>query len=165
MPQLDHDRYSAYLNQHLFASDAGMRAFQAAADSWGDNAYGQVFATIHEELKDSRARVVDLIEGWGYQVSTARTLLSGVAQLAGRLNPLNPSRDADSDTGQLEVDSLVGAVRTQRMMWETLDALRVVDDRVDAEFVRAMLARCDSQIQRICEVSAATAPARFTIAD
>lgn len=163
--QLDHDKYAAYLNQHLLASDAGMRAFEAAAHSWADTPYASVFSGISDELEVSRSQLIALIERLGYKVSRTRTVLSGAAEVAGRVNPLNPLRSTDSKGTQLELDSLVGAVRTQAMMWETLLALVDVDPRLDAAELSELVERCASQRNRVREVSAKTAAARFTVAD
>lgn len=159
---LDGDRYAAYLNQHLVASDSGINAFRAAAQSWHDTPYEDVFATIADELEDSRAHLIALIERLGYSVSKARNLVSGAAEAAGRINPLNPTRSSDGRGTQMELDSLVGAVRTQAMMWETLEVLLTVDPRLDAAEIAELLERCRSQRDRVRRVSAETAVERFT---
>lgn len=160
--ELDHDKYAAYLNQHLFAADAGVQAFKAAADTWKGTEWESSFLQLHEELKDSHAKVKVLITDLGYEISTLRNVASGLAAVAGRLNPINLFRNEDGRATQVEFDALAGAVRAQQMMWDTLGVLSEIDDRLDAEFCRSMVERCEDQRGRILKINAATAHSRFT---
>lgn len=160
--ELDHDKYSAYLNQHLTASDAGVKAFKAAAETWGDTPWEQVFLQLNSELEGSHDKVKALIARLGYEVSTTRTILAGVAEVAGRFNPLNLTRDNDGLMTQMEFDGLAGALRAQQMMWETLVVLSEIDDRLDRAECQAMVDLCEDQRRRVVEASADTAIARFT---
>ena len=160
--ELDHDKYSAYLNQHLTASDAGVKAFKAAAETWGDTPWEQVFLQLNPELEGSHDKVKALIARLGYEVSTTRTILAGVAEVAGRFNPLNLTRDNDGLMTQMEFDGLAAALRAQQMMWETLVVLSEIDDRLDRAECQAMVDLCEDQRRRVVEASADTAIARFT---
>lgn len=160
--ELDHDKYSAYLNQHLFAADAGVQAFKAAADTWKDTKWESSFLQLHEELKDSHAKVKALISDLGYETSTLRNVASGLAAVAGRLNPINLLRNEDGIATQAEFDALAGAVRAHQMMWDTLVVLSQIDERLDAEFCRSMVERCEDQRRRIIEINEETVHARFT---
>lgn len=161
--ELDHDKYSAYLNQHLVAADAGVEAFKAAADTWAGTEWEATFLQLHKELNDSHDEVERLIKDLGYELSTGRTLLAGVAKAAGRLNPINVTRNADGTMTQMELDALVAAVRAQQMMWETLLLLGSVDPRLDKTFSQTMIDRCADQRARVVRVSTATAVDRFTL--
>lgn len=161
--ELDHDKYSAYLNQHLVAADAGVQAFSAAADTWTDTEWEATFRQLHDELEDSHTKLKELIERLGYEISTVRNIVSGVAAVAGRLNPLNITRNKDGLMTQAEFDALAAAVRGQQMMWETLKVLSEIDDRLDADDCQAMIERCEDQRGRVLEANAATAKARFTV--
>ena len=160
--ELDHDKYSAYLNQHLTASDAGVKAFKAAAETWKDTPWEQVFLQLNTELEGSHDKVKALIARLGYEVSTTRTILAGVAEVAGRFNPLNLTRDNDGLMTQMEFDGLAAALRAQQMMWETLVVLSEIDDRLDRAECQAMVDLCEDQRRRVVEASADTAIARFT---
>ena len=161
--ELDHDKYSAYLNQHLTASDAGVKAFKAAAETWGDTPWEQVFLQLNSELEGSHDKVKALIARLGYEVSTTRTILAGVAEVAGRFNPLNLTRDNDGLMTQMEFDGLAAALRAQQMMWETLVVHAEVDSRLDKALCQSMIDRCVDQRTRVVVVSTATAVDRFTV--
>ncbi|AQP44939.1 hypothetical protein [Tessaracoccus flavus] len=160
--ELDHDKYSAYLNQHLVAADAGVKAFKAAADTWEGTPLQAVFEQLHRELEQSHDKVKALIERLGYDVSMTRNLVAGVAHVAGRLNPLNFTRNSDGLMTQMEFDALAAAVRAQQMMWETLVVLSDVDDRLDRAEMQAMVDLCEDQRARVVKASAETAVERFT---
>lgn len=160
---LDHDKYAAYLNQHLVAADSGVKAFKAAAHTWAGTPSEAVFRQLHDELSDSHATVKRLIKDLGYKISTRRNLVAGLAQLAGRLNPLNLTRNRDGKMAQLEFDVLAGANRAQQMMWETLLVLADVDDRLDKDLCRSMIDRCEDQRARVLKTSQETALDRFTV--
>lgn len=159
--ELDHDKYSAYLNQHVVAADAGVKAFKAAADTWAGTPYEAVFQQLGDELADSHATVKGLMEQLGYEISTARKVVAGLAQAAGRVNPLNLTRDHAGRMTQSELDSLATAIRAQQMMWETLVVLADVDDRLDKAFCQSMVDRCENQRERVVNVSRETAVDRF----
>lgn len=161
--ELDHDKYSAYLNQHLTAADAGVEAFKAAADTWAGTEWEATFLQLHDELKDSHGEVERLIKGLGYEVSSGRTLMAGMAKVAGRLNPINFTRNDDGQMTQIELDALAAAVRAQQMMWETLVVLAEVDSRLDKALCQSMIDRCVDQRTRVVVVSTATAVDRFTV--
>lgn len=159
---LDHDKYSAYLNQHLVAADAGVKAFRAAADTWHATPYEQVFLQLHDELAESHEQVRQLIERLGYEVSTTRNVVAGLVQAAGRLNPLNPTRSHHGLMTQSELDALAAAIRAQQMMWETLVVLADIDRRLDKDWCQSMIERCEDQRGRVLKVSQDTAIDRFT---
>lgn len=160
--ELDHDKYSAYLNHHLVAADAGVQAFAAAASTWEGTQWEHVFAELHEELEGSKQHLAKLIERLGYEVSTARNVVQGIVEVAGRLNPLNITRNNDGLMTQTEIDALAGAVRAQQMMWETLLVLADIDDRLDADDCQRMVEKCEDQRGRVLQVNRATAKDRFT---
>lgn len=160
--ELDHDKYSAYLNHHLLAADAGVQAFAAAADTWEGTPWESTFRELHEELAGSKDHLTDLMEKLGYEVSTGRQLVKGLVEVVGRINPLNITRSKDGLMTQSEIDALAGAVRAQQMMWETLLVLADVDERLDAADCQRMIERCEDQRGRVLEVNRATAQDRFT---
>lgn len=160
--ELDHDKYSAYLNQHLVAADAGVRAFAAAGDTWKDTQWEATFRQLHDELEDSHTKLKELIERLGYRISMVRNVVAGVAAVAGRVNPLNFTRNNDGLMTQEELDALAAALRGQQMMWETLVVLADIDDRLDKAECQTMVERCESQRDRVRTVSETTVKDRFT---
>ena len=60
--ELDHDKYSAYLNQHLFAADAGVQAFKAAADPsrWPEHGDAWQAAKLYYHMGFHRRRYAAL---------------------------------------------------------------------------------------------------------
>ncbi len=160
--QFDHDKYSAYLNQHLVAADAGVQAFKAAADTWQGTRWAAMFDQLHTEEIDSHAKVMALVESLGYEISTTRNVLSGVVAAVGRFNPLNPTRSRDGQMAQAEIDSLVSAIRAQQTMWDNLTVLADIDDRLDKADCTTMIERCKDQRARVRDMSQATIKERFT---
>ncbi len=160
--ELDHNKYSAYLNQHLVAADAGVESFKAAADTWEGTKWAATFDQLHTEEIESHAKVEALIESLGYKVSTTRNVLSGVVAAAGRFNPLNPTRSRDGRMAQAEIDSLISAIRAQQTMWETLTVLADIDNRLDKAECIQMIERCEDQRARVFNMSQETVKERFT---
>ncbi len=160
--QFDHDKYSAYLNQHLVAADAGVQSFKAAEVTWEGTPWAAMFDQLHTEETESHAKVKALIESLGYEISTTRNVLSGVVAAVGRFNPLNPTRSHDGQMTQAEIDSLVAAIRAQQMMWETLTVLADIDDRLNKADCTQMIDRCKDQRARVCDMNRATVKERFT---
>ncbi len=164
-PKLDHDKYAAYLNQHLVAADGGVESFKAAANTWAGTAWAEVFEQLYKEEQESHAKVKALIESLGYDISAARNAVAGLAAAAGRFNPLNPTRDRNGRMSQAELDALVTAIMGQQAMWETLAVLSEMDPRLDATDCTSMIERCEDQRRRVRVVSQETAKERFTQAD
>ena len=159
--QFDHDKYSAYLNQHLVAADAGVELFKAAATTWRETRWSATLDELHDEEVQAHARVKDLIESLGYDISSVRNAVSGAVAAMGRHNPLNPTRSREGRMTQAEMDALLSAIRGQQAMWETLVVLAGIDDRLDEADCARMVAVCEDQQARVRDMSQATVRERF----
>ncbi|HEX2857894.1 MAG TPA: hypothetical protein VHO26_10545 [Propionibacteriaceae bacterium] len=161
--ELNHENYEAYLNQHLVSADGGVKLFKAAEHTWAGTSLESVFRELHDELTDSHAQVKNLIERLGYQVSAWRNVSAGLAEVVGLVNPVNFTRHPYGKLAQPQLDSLAAAIRAQQMLWETLVVLADVDDRLDKEWCRSMIARCEDQRARVAKASSETVLTRFTV--
>ncbi len=160
--QLDHTKYAAYLNQHLLAADAGVKAFKAAAQTWEGTPWAATLEQLYKEETESHAKTRALIQRLGYGPGTTRTILHRLAATAGRFNPINITRNREGRMTQVELESLISATRAQQSMWETLTVLATIDNRLDGPDCEKMVRRCQNQRARVVSVSTETVVERFT---
>ena len=159
--QIDHRLYAAYLNEHLLASEAGVKAFAAAADTWEGTEHRSAFLSLARQIDADKRDLLSMMLRLGYRPHPVKKLLTAAANTLGRLNPVNIFRSKKGGMTQLELDVLVGMVRTKQMMWETLQLVADVDERLDRAFIADLERRAEDQIRQIREVNAETCVRRF----
>jgi len=157
----DHRLYSAYLNEHLLASEAGVKAFKAAADTWEGTEYRSVFLDLVRQIDDDKRDLVRLMSTLGYRPHPVKQALTLAANALGRINPVNLMRSKKGGMTQLELDVLVGMVTAKKMMWETLTMLSAVDKRLDPAQLADLTRRAEDQIRQIRDVNTETYLRRF----
>lgn len=152
---------SNYLNGHLLASEGGLRAFNAAVRTWQDSAHEQSFSDLKHEIARDRRDLARIIRRLGFKPAAWKRVLTGIAQTAGELNPVNLLRQRGGSMSQLELDVLTGMVRTKLSMWDTLLKLAEHDSRLDTDLLRDLRRRAEEQIDELQRIAFETFDERF----
>ena len=160
-PTIDHELYSAYLNEHLLASESGVKAIRAAADTWDGTEYRAVFLDLAQQIDADKRDLLRIMAALGYKPSPVKEALTLAANTVGRFNPVNILRSKKAGMTQLELDVLVGMVRTKAMMWETLIMLADADKRLDPALLADLERRAEDQMRQIRGVNNETYRRRF----
>lgn len=161
MTALDDDLLSSYLTEHYLAAASGVRAFDAAAKSWEGTVHETTLRDLSRDIGEDREELRALIESLGFEIGTPTTAAAKVGEVAGRLNPLNPLRQRRVSATQIELEALVGAVRTKRCLWETLSLLVADEPGLPAQRITELTDRAKDQEERIFSIISATARERF----
>ncbi|NYF13520.1 hypothetical protein HDC34_001814 [Pseudoclavibacter sp. JAI123] len=157
----DHEVYAGYLNAHLLASEAGLRAFKSATATWAGTPHEETMRVLVAHIAADRRDLKTLIEGLGYQESFLKLWLTNGARLAGTFNPVNILRLRRRPSTQLELDMLTGMVRAKLSMWEALIAVQPRDPRLVLSGLEELLARSQAQIDLLQGISQDSVEERF----
>ncbi len=152
---------ATYLNEHLLASEAGIRAFNAAARTWEGTPHEAPLLALKEDLARDRRDLARLIQRLGFRPAGWKRLLTLAARAAGELNPVNALRLRRGSMAQLELDMLTGMVRGKLSMWDALLELAKDDARFDVGALQALKRRAEHQIAELQRISLATTRERF----
>lgn len=163
MPKLsDGDtRLATYLNEHLLASEGGLRAFNAAARTWEGTAHEAPLLALKDEIVRDRRDLARLIQRLGFRPAAWKRLLTGLFRTVGEFNPVNVFRRRRGSMAQLELDTLTGMVRAKLSMWDALLELAGEDARFDLRLLEGLKLRAEQQIAELQRISLATAHERF----
>ena len=152
---------AAYLNEHLLASEGGVRAFEAAARTFAGTPHEAALRALAGEIARDRRDLARIIQQLGMRQQGWKRLLTGVLRLGGSINPVNLLRRRRSSMAQFELDLLTGAVRAKQSMWDALLELADADPRLDRALLEALQLRADQQIAELQRVSRETVRERF----
>ena len=155
------EHLATYLNEHLLASEGGLRAFHAAARTWEGTAHEAPLLALKDELARDRKDLARLIQQLGFRPAGWKRLLTLAFRVIGELNPINFFRMRRGSMAQLELDTLTGMVRAKLSMWDALLELSENDPRFDVRLLQALKLRAEQQIAELQRISRATCRERF----
>lgn len=155
------EHLATYLNEHLLASEGGLRAFKAAADTWAGTPQEQTLRALVDEIDRDRRDLARIIQRLGFRPAGWKRMLTLGFAAIGRVNPVNLLRRRSGSMAQLELDVLTGAVRAKRSMWDALLEVAEHEPRLDRRLLADLQSRADQQIAELQRVALATARERF----
>ncbi|MCR8669610.1 hypothetical protein [Agrococcus sp. HG114] len=156
-----HANLSTYLNEHLLASEGGVRAFHAAAKTFEGSPHEQALLALADEVDRDRRDLARIIQGLGYRPKGWKRVLTVVLRAGGSVNPVNLLRLRRSSMAQFELDFLTGAVRAKLSMWQALLELSETDPRPDRALLDDLVRRAEHQIAELQRISRETVRERF----
>lgn len=156
-----HGNLSTYLNEHLLASEGGVKAFHAAAKTFEGTPHEQVLVALAEEVDRDRRDLAKIIQQLGYRPQGWKRALTLLLRAGGSVNPVNLLRMRRSSMTQLELDFLTGAVRGKLSMWQALIELSATDSRFDRALLDDLVRRSEHQIAEVQRISHETVRERF----
>lgn len=155
------DTLAVYLNEHLLASEGGVQAFKAAADTFKGTRHEAALRALSDEIDRDRRDLARIIQQLGFRPKGWKRLLTLVLRVGGRINPVNLLRLRHSSMAQFELDFLTGAVRAKRSMWDALLELAEDDPRQDRKLLLSLQLRADQQIAELQRINRETVRERF----
>lgn len=156
---LDRETLEDYLNQHLLGSRSGVKMFRTAADTWEGTPYAQRLVKLAEDVAADQQSLEELIARLGMKTPALQEAAGQVAEVAGRLNPVNLTRSKGNGWTQVELDLLQGALQAKAAMWDALAELADHTSELDrAEMERLYKVAQDQQaeVQKISEETLST---------
>lgn len=160
-PSVDREMLEDYLNQHLLGSRPGVQAFRAAAQTWADTPHEATLTRLAERVEARQDRLRALIESLGFSTPPTARALGAVAAAGGRLNPVNALRSRGTGWAQVELEVLMGALRSQTEMWRLLEHLAPYEPALDAAEMRRAQELTLEGVEQLQHVVDATLTERF----
>ncbi|MGO3135755.1 MAG: hypothetical protein ACTIJ7_06330 [Agrococcus casei] len=154
-------RLSAYLNEHLLASEGGLSAFDAASRTWAGTQHEAPLKALRDEIGRDRRDLALIIQRLGFRPSKLKRLFTGLMRAGGEVNPINLLRIRGGSMAQFELDVLTGMVRAKLSMWRTLMEVSEHWERLDADLLQDLADRAGQQIAELERISIETCHERF----
>ena len=154
---LSSDKLTIYLNDHLAGSTVGL---ELARRALGENR-GTEFETVLNELageiaedRDELGSILDLL---AIPRDRFKVAAGWIGEKLGRVK-LNGQRTGYSPLSRLlELEGLSAGVRAKRDLWRALREIAPGEPRLDQDRLERLIARADSQLERLATVQARAA--------
>lgn len=157
---MDHDLLVAHMQHHWTAATGGLAFFRRVAGSPIPEAEG-VIDRLAEEVAEDRESLRSLIEALGAAPTRLGALMGRGGELVGRLKPNGHVVRRSPLTDVIEVEALRTAVSGKRAGWDVLLDAAQDEARLDADLVRRLIDRADSQLERLAALHATVAHNRL----
>ncbi|WP_431860930.1 hypothetical protein [Micrococcus terreus] len=156
---LDRETLEDYLNQHLLGSRSGVKMFRTAAATWDGTEYADRLVKLADDVSADQDALEELIARLGMKTPALQEAAGQVAEVAGRLNPVNLTRSKGNGWTQVELDLLQGALQAKAAMWDVLAELADHTselDRTEMERLYKVAQEQQAEVQRISEETLST---------
>jgi hypothetical protein len=143
-----------YLRDHLAAATAGAALARRSASSNADSEIGAFLQRLTAEIDDDRRTLRRVIAELGFDESRVKIAVAWAAEKVGRLKPNGQVRGYSPLSRVLELETLSVGVAGKLALWQALQVLPDIDQRlpgVDLEYLveRARRQRADIEERRI----------------
>ena|SRR5919108_6141355 len=149
LPLLESEPLAIYLTDHLAGSTAGFELARRLAANNRSNDYGPELAAIAQELGEDRQTLIDLMRRLGIEPDRLKNAVLWGAEKLGRVkfngNPLRYSPLSRLE----EIEMLLLGVHGKLAAWRALRDTRAHDERLRGIDLEALIARADSQRERL----------------
>jgi hypothetical protein len=143
------DRLSIYLNDHLAAATAGVELARRTAASNRSTSYGEVLATLAEEIEADRRSLREIMERLSVGEDRLKLALLWGAEKLGRLK-LNGEILRYSPLSRLEeLEGLSVGVEGKLALWTTLRQTHGTDPRLRDVDLDELIKRARAQRRRL----------------
>ena len=156
---LERETLEDYLNQHLLGSRSGVKMFRTAAATWDGTEYADRLVKLADDVSADQDALEELIARLGMKTPALQEAAGQVAEVAGRLNPVNLTRSKGNGWTQVELDLLQGALQAKAAMWDVLAELADHTselDRTEMERLYKVAQEQQAEVQRISEETLST---------
>jgi hypothetical protein len=149
-------KLAIYLNDHHAASVAAVALARRAAQRNRDTGYGEVLATLAEEIEEDRQTLKLIMQRLGIRPDPAKAAVAWSAEKLGRLK-LNGQLTGYSPLSRLEeLEILSLGVEGKLAMWRALG--RAVEHGVPEAELETLIKRAISQRRRLERQRLSAAP-------
>jgi hypothetical protein len=149
-----------YLNDHLAGATVGVSlAARSAASNQRNETFGAPLRELASEIREDRESLQGIMRELEIAADPVKRLLAWGAEKAGRLK-LNGHLLSYSPLSRLdELEFLALGVTGKRALWRSLQLLTLAEPKLREEQLVQLIARAESQLERIetCRRLAVTA--------
>ncbi len=148
--QLSTSTLSAYLNDHLAGSKAGIDLAESCrADNEG-TPLGDVMARLVTEIEEDRATLEDLMSRLGVEHGRVKQAGAWVMEKLGRVRFAEHITGSEATSRLMQLEALSLGIEGKRLLWKALQELAQAGSlRFVGPDLAALIARAESQRARI----------------
>jgi hypothetical protein len=158
---INRETLGKYLNEHLLASEAGIKIFTAARETWSGTPQELAFEELRQEIVLDHKDLKRIIKRCGLHQRALKRALTWPARRIGMLGPPNLLRTRNGSLSQTQLDMLVGMVNAKLAMWHMLSKLNEIQQVVDSSMLEVLTTRAERQIRALLRISDETVAQRF----
>jgi hypothetical protein len=142
---MEHSALNTYLNDHLAGATLGVDHAHQIQEHNADTPFGVEMARIAEEIEQSRATLVDLMDRLGTPVNPVKKAGAWVAEKAGRVKFSGLSSN-DAELGNfLALETMLLGVTGQCALWRALREIAAEHPEIAALDLEGLIARTEAQ--------------------
>lgn len=138
-----------YLNDHHAGSVAGVELARRIAKQNSGNEYGREMGEIAEEIERDRDDLVRIMDRLGVRRKRLRLGAAWLGEKIGRLKPNGRLLGYSPLSRLIELEGLVIGITGKRALWRSLEQLDGADLPIDQARIRELIARAESQRERV----------------
>jgi hypothetical protein len=138
-----------YLNDHLAASTGALELVRRSARSNRGTPYGDFLAELAQEVEEDRASLLEIMRALGVRRDELKVAAGWVAEKAGRLKLNGRLLGYSPYSRVVELEVLLLGVRGKLALWQALQQIEADEPRLDGRALKKLVARADSQLERI----------------
>jgi hypothetical protein len=127
--------------------------------------YEDFLLGIAQEIESDVETLDEIMERFGVGKSGVKIAGAKLAEKVGRLKPNDQLTGYSPLSRVLELEGLRGGVHAKLALWDSLNELAKVDDRLDAEEITGLRARAESQLERLRDTHCDAAREAFVEGD
>ena len=150
-----------YLADHLAAATAGVELVRRAAQSNAGNPTGDVLERLRAEIEDDRRTLHRVVADLGFGESRPKEAMAWAGEKLGRLKLNGQLRGYSPLSRVLELEALSVGIAGKQALWETLQRLPGIDQRLQATDLGQLLERARRQRADVEEARAAAVDLAF----
>ncbi|HKP91531.1 MAG TPA: hypothetical protein VJT75_16315 [Thermoleophilaceae bacterium] len=136
---------SIYLNDHLAGSTVGVELSKRAASQNEGTEYGAFLSELAHEIAEDRAALERLMDRFDVKKDRVKTTGAYLGEKVGRLKPNAHLTSYSPLSRVVELEALTLGVTGKLGLWKALLEVADADERLDAEELRELAARAESQ--------------------
>ncbi len=137
---------SAYLNDHLAGSAAGLQLAKRCSEAHGDSDLGRYLAELVHEIEEDRGVLERVMTQVGARANPVKQAGALGAEFLTRLKQLTPVLGSGSSVARFEeIELLSLGIEGKRLLWRLLGELSGSDDRLHEFDFAALGERAQTQ--------------------
>ncbi|HVL29019.1 MAG TPA: hypothetical protein VM390_12775 [Acidimicrobiales bacterium] len=152
---------ASYLTDHLAGSTAGLNLARQIGDESEGTPLGEFMAGLAADIEADRKVLEDLLEGLAIDRSPLKQAATWTAEKLSRLRFNRLTLGSRELELLMELETLWMGVQGKLSLWESLDELKAVDDRLADLDTATLIERAASQAEGLRVRRRALAPLAF----
>ena len=145
------DYLSTYLQDHRAGAAMGVNLAQRLADENVKTPYEDFLMQLAQQIEQDVETLESIMETFGVDRSTMKETGAKIGEKLGRLKPNEHLASYSPLSRVQELEMLRSGVQGKLALWDSLFEISDLDHRLDADQLRALIDRAESQLAGLRE--------------